>query len=184
MTRSWPPHNRELAYDNRLPTCLDRETNACWRPTAGSDRPWNVSGPCLNVSRRLAYVLNRPRNVFKPAVNMSRRRRTASNPTTTGRNPTTTGLKSRHFSRPPCRGCKTPCPVRATITAVKRRTGTFVRRTKRTGSDFCLNSKIQSRWKIARRSLTVVHAQGRMFPVVVRLLSRWYTDRPTVCNRL
>ena len=27
------------------------------------------------------------------------------------RNPTTTGLKCKHFSRPPCRGCKTPCPV-------------------------------------------------------------------------
>ena len=57
MTRSRPPHNRELAYDNRLPTCLDRETNASWRPTTGSGRPWNVSGPRKNVSRRLAYVL-------------------------------------------------------------------------------------------------------------------------------
>ena len=106
------------------------------------------------------------------------------NSMTTGRNPTTTGLKSKHFSQPLCHSCKTSCPVRATITSTKRRIGTFVHRRERTGSDFCLNSKIQSRWKIAWRPLTVVHAQGRMFPVVVRLLSRWYTDRPTVYNRL
>ena len=58
----------------------------------------------------------------------------------TGHNPTTTSLKSKHFSRPPCRGCKTPCPVRATIMTAKRRRGTFVRRTKRTGSNFCLKN--------------------------------------------
>ena len=164
-----------------------RTTTVCQRALTARQTPAGVPQPALTVrgtsQERVRMCqggwptcYNRLRNV-KPAVNMSRRHRAASNPMTTGRNPRTTGLKSKHFSRPPCRGCKTLWPVRATITVAKRRTGTFVRRTKRTVSDFCLNSKI------ARWSLTVVHAQGRIFPVVVRLLSRWYTDRPTVCNR-
>ena len=46
------PHNRVLSYDN-VPWPRD----ASWCLTAGSDRPWNISGPCKTVSRRLAYML-------------------------------------------------------------------------------------------------------------------------------
>ena len=85
---------------------------------------------------------------------------------------------------------------------VLARLGTFVLRLETVATRLCVFSYVCSPFlcflskstiskfnkfnskKIARRSLTVVHAQGRMFPIVVRLLSRWYTDRPTVCNRL
>ena len=131
---TWPDHDR-------LTTVSWRTTTVCQRALTARQTPAGVPQPALTVrgtsQERVRMCqggwptcYNRLRNV-KPAVNMSRRHRAASNPMTTGRNPRTTGLKSKHFSRPPCRGCKTPWPVRATITVAKRRTGTFVRRTKK-----------------------------------------------------
>ena len=123
-TGSQQPHNRELAYDSHLPPCLDCETNVnrCHIKSKSKKALFNV-GQCkqYNISSHLKWVLvadtqpalnvcgtshsrvgmwqggwptclNRLTNVFKPVVNFS--------------NPLTTGLKTKHVSRPLCRGCK------------------------------------------------------------------------------